>query len=230
MDFLDVNLNLNTGIYKPFNKDNNTPQYVHAKSNHPPCVLKNIPPAINKRLSDLSSNEQAFSQAKPLYRAALAKSGYSYELNFKPTNPTTTNKSKRARNITWYNPPFDLGVSTNIGQEFLKILRTCFPQSHPLGKLFNKNTVKISYSCMPNIKNIIDGQNKKIQNGHTNPIINNNNKCNCRRGTTCPLDGNCLAESIVYSATVESHNSKETYVGLTEGTFKTSLYLSLIHI
>ena len=46
VDFLDVNLNLETGTYKPFMKPNDKPTYVHAHSNHPPCILRNIPKSI----------------------------------------------------------------------------------------------------------------------------------------------------------------------------------------
>ena len=41
--------------------------------------------------------------------------------------------------------------------------------------------------------------------------------------SACPLQGKCLTKSIVYQATVKNidKNTEETYVGLTEGTFKT---------
>ena len=38
-------------------------------------------------------------------------------------------------------------------------------------KIFNRNTVKISYSCMPNLKQIIDGRNKSILQKTTAPPI-----------------------------------------------------------
>ena len=38
IDFLDVNLNLNTGEYKQFRKEGGIPHYVHSQSNHPPCI------------------------------------------------------------------------------------------------------------------------------------------------------------------------------------------------
>ena len=45
----------------------------------------------------------------------------------------------------------------------------------------------------------------------------------CRRNTNCPLDGKCLTQGIVYQATVTCHDDQrqETYVGLTDTTFKT---------
>ena len=43
------------------------PQYIHSKSNHPPGILKNIPESINKRLSEISSDEGSFNKAAPQY-------------------------------------------------------------------------------------------------------------------------------------------------------------------
>ena len=37
-----------------------------------------------------------------------------------------------------------------------------FPAGHKLRKIFNRNTIKLSYSCMPNVKQIIDGHNKAM--------------------------------------------------------------------
>ena len=65
VNFLDVNLDLRTGLYKTFTKPNDTPLYVHKKSNHPPSIIRNNPAAINKRLSSLSANEETFNKTKP---------------------------------------------------------------------------------------------------------------------------------------------------------------------
>ena len=49
-------------------------------------------------------------------------------------------------------------------------------------------------------------------------------ECNCRSKKTCPLSGKCRSEGIVYQATVTKEDNREeekTYVGITEGTFKT---------
>ena len=56
-------MDLMTGVHKPFMKPNNTPLYVHNKSNHPPNIIKNIPESINRRLSNISSNEKIFQKA-----------------------------------------------------------------------------------------------------------------------------------------------------------------------
>ena len=38
-NFLDVNLNLKTGKYKPYNKSDNSPLYISILYNHPPNII-----------------------------------------------------------------------------------------------------------------------------------------------------------------------------------------------
>ena len=96
VNFLDVTLDLRTGLYKPFIKPNDIPLYVHKLSNHPPSIIENLPAGINKRLSSLSANEEIFNQAVPIYQEALRKSGYEYKLKFEapPKNPSPPRKRK----------------------------------------------------------------------------------------------------------------------------------------
>ena len=60
VNFLDVGLNLNNGTDEPYRKPDNAPLYINKKSNHPPVVLKQLPKSINKRISDISSDEHIF--------------------------------------------------------------------------------------------------------------------------------------------------------------------------
>ena len=227
VNFLDVTLDLTNEKYKPYSKPATTPLYVHSKSNHPPCIIKNIPEAINKRLSEISSDEAAFNEAIPPYQEALRKSGYSYTLKFTPPQQqspesTKTEKRKRQRNIIWYNPPYSKNVETNIGKEFLNLIKNCFPPNHKLRKLFNRNNLKLSYSCSPNIKQIIDGHNKTVLRQNAPPEEKTPLKpCNCRQPDQCPLKGECLVKEVVYQATITTERSSETYVGLTATDFKT---------
>ena len=66
-------------------------------------------------------------------------------------------KRKRKRKIIWFNPPYSKNVKTNIGKIFFKLLHKHFPPSHSFHKIFNKKSVKISYSCMCNMSSIISG-------------------------------------------------------------------------
>ena len=86
--------------------------------------------------------------------------------------------------------------------------------------LHSTNTVKISYNCMLNLKQKIDGHNKStLQKTNAVPP----NACNCRQPAHCALDGNCLNSAVIYQATVakEDNRPAETYVGLTENSLKT---------
>ena len=74
---------------------------------------------------------------------------------------------------------------------------------------------------MPNMKNIINNHNNMIiKNNRTNPPTPG---CNCRIQNSCPLNGKCLTTELVYQATVTGNDNQqeETYIGLTENTFKT---------
>ena len=44
---------------------------------------------INKRLSDLSCNEEEFKKAKPLYENALKESGYKLEMKYEKSESLT---------------------------------------------------------------------------------------------------------------------------------------------
>ena len=65
VNYLDVTLDLELGIYKPYRKPDNEINYVNVHSNHPPCIIKQIPLSIQTRLSNLSSNEAIFQEAIP---------------------------------------------------------------------------------------------------------------------------------------------------------------------
>ena len=220
VDFLDATFNLEEGTYSPFNKPNNTPEYVHRLSNHPPSVLKNIPEGVNRRLSSISSNEEIFNKATPIFQQALEKSGHSYKLKFNPPKQTKVPTRNRKRKIIWFNPPYSLAVKTNIGKEFLKLIDRCFPQGHPLRKIINRQTVKVSYSATHNIQRIISGKNAKILKINKTP----GKLCNCRKDSPCPLDGKCQEKNIIYKATVtQTNRTPKTYIGNTSTEFKKRL-------
>jgi hypothetical protein len=80
-NYLDINLDLRTGHYKPYLKSNNTPIYVHSQSNHPPAIVKNLPESINRRLSSITANETLFKTSVLPYQTALSNSGYSYQVH-----------------------------------------------------------------------------------------------------------------------------------------------------
>ena len=89
-----------------------------------------------------------------------------------------------------------------------------FPNGHSLHKIFNKHTLKFSYSCVPNMKSIISSHNKALLlDYHQSQTQTSDKECNCRKKDQCPLDGKCLTQNVVYQATVSTQTS-DSYVGL----------------
>ena len=186
----------------------------------------------------------------------VSGTGYHFNLSFNATpNQTHRTRKNRQRNIIWFNPPYSKNVETNVGKCFLSLIDKHFPKSNPLHKIFNRNTIKLSYSCMGNIKTIISNHNKAEINksahtvashavvfrgvvlpsspqdeGNTTPLKttaweathtdDQTKNCNCRKSSTCPMDGNCNMESIIYQAEVTTSTTKETYIGLCDTAFK----------
>eukprot|EP00794_Sanderia_malayensis_P007635 gene7635-biopygen6221 len=220
VNYLDLTLNLKNGSYSPYRKPNDQPLYVNAKSNHPPTIIKHLPAAINKRLNKISSSKEIFEPAKPMYQQALRSSGHHDQLSYDEPEPRRDKKRNRKRNIIWFNPPFSKNLETNVGKIFLRLVRKHFPANHKLHKIVNKNTIKVSYSCMSNMKTLIKKHNNKIL---CNSIaIPKNDRCNCRNRNNCPLENRCQTQSVIYNAHVSSANNRNgtNYVGLTEGPFK----------
>ena len=165
-----------------------------------------------------------FDAAAQPYQEALAVSGYAPDLKFGPIQTPSKRKRNRGRKIIYFNPPYSANVATKIGAKFLKIIDTCFPPGHPLHKILNRNTVKISYRTMPNMKQVLSMHNSKVtyQQEHIPPP-----GCNCRGGVAvCPLEGICQTKGVVYEAKVVrgDTNKPEFYTGVTVGPFKQRYY------
>ena len=65
-------------------------------------MIKNIPEAVNRRLSALSSNQELFDSVKAPYQEALNNAGYDYVLEYHPVENCTKKKTRRRRKITWW--------------------------------------------------------------------------------------------------------------------------------
>ena len=175
---------------------------IDRRSNHPPLITKKLPSSVDKRISHLSSNKEAFSKSAPLYEAALKRSNYETNLHYSLTS--CTKPKTRTRKVTWFNPPFSSNVRTDVSRTFLNLIDKHFPATNTLPKIFNRNSVKVSYSCMDNCKSIISKHNFSIlskQKKTTKPATKNNpnnrltpptnvppssGNCNCRNSNKCP--------------------------------------------
>ena len=109
----------------------------------------------------LSSSKKIFQEAAKPYQEALARSGYKHTLVYEEEQKENRKIRNRERNVIWFNLPYSKSVLTNVGKYFLKLVGKHFPKHHKLHKIFNKNTLKISYSCMPNVKSNVNKHNKK---------------------------------------------------------------------
>jgi hypothetical protein len=216
VNFLDVVLDLEKEIFKPYRKPGDKPVYVNACSNHPPRVLKNIPLGINRRLCDISCNEEVFQEAIPVYQEELKNCGYTDKLVWMG-DIEKKQKRTRSRKVVWFNPPYSQNVQTNVGKEFLKLIDKHFPNADPLHKILNRNTIKISYRCLPNMGRKIATHNSKILKKCLDPAPPPKAGCNCQKSkkADCQLPGECNTNGVVYEAVVTtSDGQRESYVGL----------------
>jgi len=239
VDYLDITFNLEDGSYKPYRKPNNSNRYVHVESNHPSNITKQIPKSISKRISANSCNGAVFNEAAPYYNSKLKECGYSEQIHYEePVNTPVPNRNEtasnetnaevphvkkrnRSRNIIWFNPPFCKSVETKVGRIFLKLVDQHFPRGHRYHKIFNRNTVKVSYSCMDNMESIIKQHNRNIMKKESEA----QRQCDCRNEENCPLEGKCCTKNVVYSAVVKHTDRNrrivsKTYIGLSEPEFK----------
>ena len=185
VNYLNVTFNLNDGIYPFYQKPDSITQYIHVESNQPPNIIKQIPKTIEKPLFLLSYNDDIFNESAPFYEYKLHQSGQQQKLKYNPVNTKTHSKRKHSRNIIWLN-----------------LLDKHFPKNHLFHKIFNRKSVKVSYSCTKNMKTIINNHNKNILG--KKPSINTST-CNCQNKEACPLNGQCQTGEAVYEDTLSSN-------------------------
>ena len=104
-----------------------------------------------------------------------------------------------------------MNVATNVECSFLNLINKYFPLHHKFSKIFNRNNLKISYSCMPNMKSRINMLNKKVTKAKPSAQPRT---CNCISKSKCPLNNKCL------------RNRNKIYCGISEIKFN-SRYANL---
>ena len=223
VDFLDVILDLRKNSTKPFIKPNsNTKHYVSTESSHPPVVIKSIPDGVSRRLSNISSSKDQFSQELPYYQEAMDRAGHRDKLVYKPKDNMVEAEpvKKRARGIIWFNPPWSSNIRTNIGGKFISLVKKHFPRSSPLYRIFNTKKIKVSYKTTSNMASVINTHNRRVLS--SNKQVEGVRKgCNCRTGVAnCPFNGSCLDKGMIYKAEVTSSWGSKHYYGQTSRTFK----------
>ena len=192
VSFLDVTFDLERNTYRPYKNLNDNLIYISNSSNHPPQIIKHLTQTISESLSRNSSSAEIFQQSKPDYEEALKKCGYKAKLQYIQPNLQQNNTRKRTQKIICFNPPFSLNVKTNVAKMFLQLIDTHLSPTKKLHKIFNCNTVKVSYSCTQNIWQIIKGHNKKV----TQIKRHHQLECNSHIKTECPLNVDCRKEDV----------------------------------
>ena len=71
-------------------------------------------------------------------------------------------------------PRFCKLANIDVGKYFLRLIDKHFKQDNILHKIFNRKTLKISYSCTKNISQIINSHNNELINKFHNRVNNNN--------------------------------------------------------
>jgi hypothetical protein len=131
-----------------------------------------------------------------------------------------------------------MNVSTNVARRFLTLISVHFPPTHKYYKIFNKNTIKVSYSCLGSIGlSILRRKNNPHDNIHN---IHGNTNSTYRPNTTIPtttindtnssLDRNIDTHSIPETSTnslndiaiTNTTNMPTTRIGMAPGPITTT--------
>ena len=174
---MDVTFNLERNTYRPYKKTNDNFTYINTSSNHPPQIIKHLTQTISERLSRNSSSAEIFERSKANYEKALKKCGYKAKLQCMQLTLQQNNTRKGTRKS------FGSTHST-----------PCFPQTNKLNKIFNRNTVKVSYNFTQYVPEIVKRHNKNV----TQLKQHHQLECNCRIKTECPLNGDSCKEDVIH--------------------------------
>ena len=74
----------------------------------------------------------------------------------------------------------------NIGKLFIKLVRKHFRKNNKYHENLNLNTLRVSYCCPINVRNIIKQHNSNVLSKKKKNT--NNRKCNCKSKPNCPLN------------------------------------------
>lgn len=134
----------------------NTPLYLHAQSNHPPSILRNIPLCV---VEICVSNKIVTKKFFWLPRKFMIIPWQSLAtLTISNTIQTPTLEETEVQPgpeegrlfiliLTW-----DNCVHSQIWRDFLTLVDRCFQQGHKLRRICNRNRVKVTYSTMPSME------------------------------------------------------------------------------
>ena len=145
VNFLDVQLNLGTSTYLPNRNPDSNPVY-QGKSW--------ISAKINRKTYIRYITEwKCFCTVNTYISRSFTKLKYIASDNSRENK--TEEKKRNKRKTIWSNPLCSVNVRTNLDKTFLKLIRKHFPNGNPSHNIINKNTLKVSYSCMGKMASVI---------------------------------------------------------------------------
>ena len=124
--------------------------------------------------------------------SSLQKTPTILQFDMKCTKKTTMKTTKRESGKLPASPPppppipllllFNMNEATNVAKTFLSLIDKHFHKYKRFSKIFNRNTIKISYSCLPNVKQTISYNNNRSLQLHRMKKSSQDSKlCNCRQ-------------------------------------------------
>ena len=102
-------------------------------------------------------------------------------------------------------------------ENIVEACKETFSKKNPLHKIFNKNMLKVSYSCISNVTSVWSAHNRNILYPKRSEL-----GWNCRSKAGCPLENKCLSPKIVYQADVrnDTTDGKKFYLRFSEKPFR----------
>lgn len=103
-----------------------------------------------------------------------------------------------------------------MGRTFLRLVHKRFSHILLLRNLFNKNDVKVTYSCTKNLDKYFALHNNLIYNTYLNYRNRSpdNQACNCRNCDLCSMNGKCMCKGIIYKASIIHNDQTKSFFGL----------------
>ena len=133
---------------------------------------------VRRRISDISCNKEYFNKAAPAHKNAFKFSGFNENIQFTSTPSPRRNRNRKTNSSIHH-------IVSMWKPTSIEICMTSTSRHHKYHKLFNRNNIKISYSCMPNMASVIPNHNTSLLKDPTPTYIKG---CSCQQKTECPLD------------------------------------------
>ena len=89
-------------------------------------------------------NKEEFNKVKSIYEWALKDSGHFSSVSYNKRNFQNARRNRK-RKVIWFDPPYSQNMKTNIGKLFVKLVRKHFLKNSKHHKIFNLNTLKLSF-------------------------------------------------------------------------------------